>query len=156
MRRVDGSIGRFLCALLTVVRRVTDPVRPLSAEPRRILVIKLAEQGATVVAHPALADAAALVGADNVFVMVFAENRFILDELEVVPQTNVITIRTDGVAHLARDLWAAVVTAGSGSTRRSTSTRSHGCRRCWPTCREPDEDPGCTRSTAKARIGATS
>lgn len=111
MRRVDGSIGRFLCALLTVVRRVTDPVRPLSAEPRRILVIKLAEQGATVVAHPALADAAALVGADNVFVMVFAENRFILDELEVVPQTNVITIRTDGVAHLARDLWAAVVTA---------------------------------------------
>ena len=95
MRRVDRWVGVPLCAMLTLVRRLDDLVRRRrpTTEPRRIAVIKLAEQGATVLAYPALTRAAELVGKENLFFVVFAQNRFILDLLDVVPAENVLAIR---------------------------------------------------------------
>jgi ADP-heptose:LPS heptosyltransferase len=96
MRRIDRWIGVPACALLTLVRRVDDLLlrRRPTAAPKRIAAIKLAEQGATVLAHPALARAREQVGADNLYFVVFAENRFIVDLLEIVPPDNVVAIRT--------------------------------------------------------------
>ena len=55
MRRIDGWIGTPMCALLTLVRKLTDPLRRRAPDqPKRILIVKLAEQGATVVAWSAL------------------------------------------------------------------------------------------------------
>ena len=110
MRRIDGWIGTPICALLTVVRRLTDPFRRKApAEAKRILVVKLAEQGATVVAYSALRRATEMVGADNVFFVVFAENRFIIDQLNLIPPGNVIEIRTNkGLVTLAFDLLGAL------------------------------------------------
>jgi ADP-heptose:LPS heptosyltransferase len=96
MRRIDRWIGVPACALLTLVRRLDDLLlrrRPTSA-PGKIAAIKLAEQGATVLAYPALKKARAQVGADNLYFVVFAENRFIVDLLDIVPPRNVIEIRT--------------------------------------------------------------
>jgi len=96
MRRIDRWIGVPACALLTLVRRLDDLLlrrRPTSA-PGKIAAIKLAEQGATVLAYPALENARAQVGADNLYFVVFAENRFIVDLLDIVPPRNVIAIRT--------------------------------------------------------------
>ncbi len=96
MRRIDRWIGVPACALLTLVRRLDDLLlrrRPTSA-PGKIAAIKLAEQGATVLAYPALENARDQVGADNLYFVVFAENRFIVDLLEIVPPRNVIAIRT--------------------------------------------------------------
>jgi ADP-heptose:LPS heptosyltransferase len=110
MRRVDRWIGAPLCALLTVVRRlgqVGRGRRPV-APPRRIAVIKLAEQGATVLAYPALVRAARMVGAENLFFVVFGENRFILDLVGVVPPANVIAIRTESPLRLVLDTLGAV------------------------------------------------
>jgi len=110
MRRVDRLIGVPGCAALTVVRRLDDLLlrRRPAAPPRRIAVIKLAEQGATVLAYSSLRRAAAMVGAENLFFVVFAENRFILDLLRVVPPSNVIAIRTDGLLRVAIDTFKAV------------------------------------------------
>ena len=72
-------------------------------------MIKLAEQGATVLAYSALSRARAMVGADNLFFVVFSENRFILDLLEVVPNENVVVIRTDGPLRLVVDTLKAVL-----------------------------------------------
>ncbi len=110
LRRADRWLGVPLCAALTALRKLRDlivrrPERPL----RRILVVKLAEQGATVLAYPALRRAAAMVGRENVFVLVFAENRFILDLLDVVPEKNVIAIRTHGIVRTALDSFRAVL-----------------------------------------------
>ena len=110
MRRIDATIGPALCAALTVGRRLSDPFRrgPTDA-PKRIVIIKLAEQGATVVANTALRRATAMVGADNVFMVVFEENRFVLDELGLIPEHNVVTVRsTEGIGVFVRDLLAAV------------------------------------------------
>ena len=70
MRRVDGTVGRAACAVLTLIRPLLDRFgRTGPPEPRRVLVLKLAEQGATVVAAPAIARLVASVGADNVQVI---------------------------------------------------------------------------------------
>lgn len=101
MRKIDRWVGVPVCAVLTVCRRVGDLWRLLRrrkpANARRIAIVKLAEQGATVLAYPAIRKAVEMVGRDNVFFVVFAENRFILDEMEVVPRENVVTIPTRGV-----------------------------------------------------------
>ena len=110
MRRIDGWIGTPICALLTLVRRLSDPFRRrMPARAKRILVVKLAEQGATVVAYSALRRATEMVGRENVFFIVFAENRFIIDQLDLIPPGNVLEIRTNkGLLTLAVDLLRAL------------------------------------------------
>jgi len=109
MRHVDRWLGTPACAILTLVRKLTDPFRRVPVDkPRRILIVKLAEQGATVLAYSALRRAVEAVGRENVFVAVFAENRFILDLLHVIPPENVITIRTTGLFRVILDALGAI------------------------------------------------
>jgi ADP-heptose:LPS heptosyltransferase len=103
MRRADRWFGAPVCWLLTQWRRLWRS----SASPRpaeRILFIKLAEQGSTVLAQSALRSAVERVGRDNVFFLLFAENRPILDLLDLIPPENVIALRSGG---LLRTFWAA-------------------------------------------------
>jgi len=62
-------------------------------------------QGATVLAYPALARAREMVGAENLFFVVFSPNRFILDLLQVVPPENVLAIRTSNPLRLVADVF---------------------------------------------------
>ena len=99
VRLVDQYVGRPLCAALTLARRVTDLVTgrrngpPVEQPVRKILIIKMIEQGATVLAYRALKTAVDRVGRENVYFWVFEENRPILDLLDVIPRENVIVIR---------------------------------------------------------------
>jgi ADP-heptose:LPS heptosyltransferase len=61
-----------------------------------------------VLAYPALCQAARAVGPENLFFVVFAENRFILDLLGVVPAANVVSIRTDGLLRVIGDTLRAL------------------------------------------------
>jgi ADP-heptose:LPS heptosyltransferase len=54
--------------------------------------VKLAEQGSTVLVYPALRRAVEIVGRNNVYFLVFEDNRFILDALDVVPAENVLAV----------------------------------------------------------------
>jgi ADP-heptose:LPS heptosyltransferase len=109
MRFLDRSVGSVISAVLTVTRRIADRfASPPDGSPKRILFVKLVEQGATVVAEPALRRAVEMVGRDNVFVAVFVENRFILDILDVIPRDNVIPIRSDGLRVVFVDTLRAI------------------------------------------------
>jgi len=112
LQKVDRWIGIPVCGILTIVRRLLDALRPAQTEaskPRKILFVKFAEQGSTVLAYPAIAQAIRMVGRENVYFVVFVENRFILDVMDVIPRENVITIRHDGMVDMAmqalRALW---------------------------------------------------
>lgn len=97
LRRVDSWIGIPVCAVLTLVRKLAAPfARRPAGRVERILFIKLAEQGSTVLAYPALRRAVDELGAENVYFVAFAPNRFILDAMEIIPPENVIPIRTGG------------------------------------------------------------
>jgi len=107
IRFVDRWLGVPACAVLTLWRRLFD--RRRGTDPvRRILFLKLVEQGATVLAAPALRSAVERVGAENVFFMVLEENRPILDMLGIVHPANVISIPQGGFLTTLRGMLAAL------------------------------------------------
>jgi ADP-heptose:LPS heptosyltransferase len=108
---IDRLAGVPLCAGLTLVRRlIGDRFVPERVEvPRKVLFVKLAEQGSTVLAYPAISRAIQLVGRENVFFLVFEENRFILDAMGPIPPENVITIRHKQPFELAWQAFRALM-----------------------------------------------
>jgi ADP-heptose:LPS heptosyltransferase len=104
---IDRRIGAPVCFVLTLVRKLGDlfgpgkPEGPVSS----LLIIKLAEQGSTVLAHGALRNAVDRVGRENVHLMVFEENRFIVDVLDLVPGRNVHAVRTGTLWEMAASGW---------------------------------------------------
>jgi ADP-heptose:LPS heptosyltransferase len=111
LQHTDRWIGIPLCAFLTLVRKIIEPRLPISRRPRKILFIKFAEQGSTVLAYPAIRRATELVGRENVYFVVFEDNRFILDVMEIIPEQNVITISTKNPFALATGAFRAILRA---------------------------------------------
>jgi ADP-heptose:LPS heptosyltransferase len=110
LQRTDRWVGVPLCAILTLLRRIFECAgRPGPHQVRRILFVKFAEQGSTVLAFPAIRRAIEMVGRENVYFVVFEDNRFILDAMEIIPEGNVITIATKSVFELATDAMRAVL-----------------------------------------------
>src|SRR5213082_252643 len=112
LQHTDRWIGVPLCAILTFVRRIFEAAgRPGPRQVRRVLFIKFAEQGSTVLAYPAIRRATGMVGRENVYFVVFEDNRFILDVMEIIPEQNVITISTKSPYALAIGAMRAVLRA---------------------------------------------
>ncbi len=111
VRKIDRYAGIPACLFLTAIRRVFQvftrggrAARPI----QRILFIKLAEQGATVVAYGAMHRAVEMVGRENVFFLSFEKNRVILDALQIIPPENAIAIRDDSFFTFASDTLRAL------------------------------------------------
>ncbi len=95
IRWIDRNVGRLLCFLLTLHRKLCALLKPSTSRGKKcskIIFIKLIEQGSTVLAASALKKAADLVGKENLFFLVFRKNRPILDILDIVPPSNIIEI----------------------------------------------------------------
>jgi ADP-heptose:LPS heptosyltransferase len=76
--------------------------------PQRIIFLKLIEQGATVLAYSSLKYAIERYGKSNVYFLVFKQNRFILDQLQLLADENIIELRNEGIFYLLADLWPAI------------------------------------------------
>jgi len=110
LQRTDRWIGAPLCAILTLLRKIFESAGPPGPrQVRRILFVKFAEQGSTVLAYPAIRRAIEIVGRENVYFVVFEDNRFILDVMEIIPEENVITIATQSPFGLALSALQAVL-----------------------------------------------
>jgi len=106
MRLLDIWAGKPLCAFLTLMRtlaRLIGRERVYTQPPRRILFIKLIEQGATVLAYDAIRRAQELVGRENVYFCVLQGNREILDLMNLIPPENVLAIRSESLASFVVD-----------------------------------------------------
>jgi ADP-heptose:LPS heptosyltransferase len=102
LQRTDRWVGAPLCAILTFLRRIFEFAGQLGPrQVQRILFVKFAEQGSTVLAYPAILRAIEMVGRENVYFVVFEDNRFILDAMEIIPDGNVITISPKSAFGLA-------------------------------------------------------
>jgi ADP-heptose:LPS heptosyltransferase len=107
---IDRWIGAPLCAILTLLRRIFESAGPPGPRlVQRVLFVKFAEQGSTVLAYPAICRAIEMVGRENVYFIVFEDNRFILDVMEVIPDGNVITIATQSLFGLAASALQALL-----------------------------------------------
>lgn len=111
MRILDRWIGIPVSFGLTLFSKVGDLFHSMpDNKPKRIVIIKLVEQGATIIAAPAIQRAVELVGRENVFFAVFVQNRPILDLLDIIPTENVVAIRDGGLFAIAIDTLRAIVT----------------------------------------------
>ncbi|MEX2207297.1 MAG: glycosyltransferase family 9 protein [Myxococcota bacterium] len=109
LQRADRIVFAAGCLFLTVVRKLLPEPDPDQApRPRALLFVKLAEQGSTVLAGRAIRRAIDWVGRENVYFMVFAENRFILDVLGLVPEENVLTVSTKSLGGMIRGTLTAL------------------------------------------------
>jgi len=106
-RAVDRWAGVPACVALTLYRRVFRRPRP-SSTIRRILFVKLAEQGSTVLAADALRHAIEQVGREHVFFLTFEENRFILDAMAMIPAQNILTLDVRSLVAAVRSLIVVV------------------------------------------------
>jgi ADP-heptose:LPS heptosyltransferase len=99
-----------VCAVLTLIRLLLQPtVRAVRDQVKRILFIKFAEQGSTVLAYPAIQRAVKMVGRENTYFVVFEENRFVLDLMKILPEENIITVATSSLPALLISTLRAII-----------------------------------------------
>ena len=97
-QRMDRWVGGAACLFCEAISAVTRPFSKASSAGRKgLLFVKLAEQGSTVLAGAAIRDAVDRFGRENVYFLVFDENRFILDAHDLIPLENVLTIDTSSL-----------------------------------------------------------
>ena len=109
MRLLDQWLGVPVCVVLTMTRALFDYFGRSTDDPcNRIVFLKLAEQGTTVLACSAVQRAIDMVGQDNVYFLVFEDNRCIVDAIGQIRPENVITIRTDRAGTLVGDALRAI------------------------------------------------
>jgi ADP-heptose:LPS heptosyltransferase len=110
IRLLDLIVGKPVCAGLTAVENVRRLFRSRTpyTPPRRILFVKLIEMGSSVLASAAFEEAVRHVGRPNIFILLFAPNRPILDILPFFPPENVIVVRDSGLGVFAKDMLAAL------------------------------------------------
>ncbi len=100
-QRLDKWAGVAACAVCSVMRKLGGSSRA-SGGRKGLLFVKLAEQGSTVLAGGAIRDAVEKFGAENVYFLVFDENRFILDAHDLIPHGNVLTVRTGSLFEILK------------------------------------------------------
>jgi len=109
LRTIDRWIGTTLTIILTGMRKLSGKRQSGGVSAiRRVLFVKLAEQGSTVLAYGAIIRAVKMAGRQNVYFLVFEENRFILDAMAIIPEQNVIAIKTGSLFSLLVSIVAAV------------------------------------------------
>jgi ADP-heptose:LPS heptosyltransferase len=101
LQLIDRWVGMCICGALTLIRSIGDVRNNVQStqKPKKILFVKFAEQGSTVLAFRAISRAIELVGRQNVYFLVFEENRFILDVMNLIPEENVVTVGHKNILH---------------------------------------------------------
>ena len=97
-QRMDRWVGGAACLFCECLRFLGGLLPTSGSSGRKgLLFVKLAEQGSTVLAGAAIGDAVQKFGRENVYFLVFDENRFILDAHDLIPRENVLTIDTSSL-----------------------------------------------------------
>ena len=102
IRAIDKWVGIPACFAVSVVHGILDRfwsarsgAPPRKAAPKRFLLLELSEMGSTVLAYPAMKYVKARYPGAELYFLIFAQNRFSVDMLDVIPQNRVLTISVD-------------------------------------------------------------
>ncbi|MBL4707600.1 MAG: glycosyltransferase family 9 protein [Flavobacteriales bacterium] len=104
---VDRRVGVIICRVLSSWNALLPDPRSKTVS-KKILFIKMIEQGASVLAYSALTEAISKVGKENVYFLVFEENKFILDFLDILEDKNIIIVRNSNFTTFLRDIYKAL------------------------------------------------
>lgn len=102
---IDRRVGVLICRLLSLLVHFQSNHQ---RQTNKLVFIKLIEQGASVLAYSALKEAVEKYGKENVYFLVFKENRPILDLLDVLDAENIIEINHDHFLVFFKDIIKAL------------------------------------------------
>jgi ADP-heptose:LPS heptosyltransferase len=104
-RAVDRFAGIPICALFSLLEklRLFFLGRGIPHPPRRILIVLLSEMGSLVLAQPMFAALRQRYPDAELYILMFAKNREVLDLLEVMPRENVITLNDKALGSFIGD-----------------------------------------------------
>ncbi len=106
-RKVDRIVGTAVCRALSWLPRARRCPAD-SFKPKKILVILLSEMGALVLAQPMFRRIRQKYPDASTFVLLFQQNKEVLDLLGAVPQENVLTVRNTTASHFLGDSLRAI------------------------------------------------
>lgn len=99
IRAVDKWVGIPACLVVSGVHGILDRFRNRRPEkthheaaPKRFLFLELSEMGSTVLAYPAMKHVTARYAGAELYFLIFEQNRFSVDMLDIVPRERVLTI----------------------------------------------------------------
>ncbi len=101
-RAADRFAGVPICALFSLLHRFRRPA-PLTAPPRRVLVILLSEMGSLVLGQAMFTRLKQKYPDAAIHALLFARNREVLDLLGVIPEANVLTVNDRSLKQFVRD-----------------------------------------------------
>lgn len=109
MRKIDLIIGIPLSFIFTIFDKVAAIFKskknpPHSENFKKILFIKLSEMGTTILLMPTIDRLNELFPENKKFFLVFKENALIVSFLKIIPEENILIVRTDNLIVLIYDL----------------------------------------------------
>ena len=107
-RRLDAFVGVPLCFVLSVGRRLWPARRLPTTPPRRLLMIKLSENGSVVLLGPLFRRVKSFWPRTELFFLTFEENRTLLELMGEVPPDHILTLDPSSPWAMARSTLDAV------------------------------------------------
>ena len=106
-RRIDRVAGTFICWVFSLFSRGQ---RDFVAEikPQEFLVILLSEMGSIVLARPMFDHIKAKYPGASVYVLLFEQNREIMEAIDVAPSESILTIRNSSLTEMLLDSLSAL------------------------------------------------
>jgi ADP-heptose:LPS heptosyltransferase len=116
IRAIDKWVGIPVCLLVSVVKhllgrfssRPSDGLPP-GESPRRVLFLELSEMGSTVLAYPSMTYVLDRHPGVELFFLIFQQNRFSVDILNLIPRDNVLTISIRSPFHFLISTFKALL-----------------------------------------------
>jgi ADP-heptose:LPS heptosyltransferase len=108
MRWIDHNIGRMLCFFIRIFDILFGRlfIRQ-SRKPKNVLLIELSEMGSTIIAYSMISKLKN--NYDNIYFMIFKNNKESLTLLELIPEQNIITIRDNNLLLFTIDTIRSII-----------------------------------------------
>jgi ADP-heptose:LPS heptosyltransferase len=104
-RKTDRIVGTLICRIFSLF---SGKHKKISLRPRRILIILLSEMGSLVLARPMFERLKTKYPESSLYVLLFEQNKEILELLDAVPRENIFSINNGSLIRFAKDSLSAL------------------------------------------------
>lgn len=110
MQKVDYFLGIPLCFLFSLLNKIFLLFGPAKVgQVTSYLFIELSEMGSAILAYPAIEMAAKKVGKENVYFLIFENNKESVEILNIIPRENILTINSDSFISFIPSLFQTIL-----------------------------------------------
>ncbi|MDI6752059.1 MAG: glycosyltransferase family 9 protein [bacterium] len=111
VRNIDKYLGTIICWLLSRCYAIERAIKRKKAflPPQKILLLKPAEMGTSVLAYPAIKELKEMFKGVELYFLTFNENVEIIQLLEIIPKENILPIRIDSALNFIKDTLLAIL-----------------------------------------------